>query len=92
MEDKYTVESGTEYPLAKEVYHDTETYIEIYKATQDDVDAVKQMIDRANTRFAYHTEIQYIIDEEAEGYFSGQKELDETVALIQNRVALYLKE
>ena len=33
-----------------------------------------------------------IIDEEAEGYFSGQTDLDRTAEKIQNRVQLYLDE
>ena len=40
----------------------------------------------------YHVTIQNIINEEAQGYFSGQVDLDKTVEKIQNRVALFLQE
>ena len=39
-----------------------------------------------------HPVIQNIINEEAEGYFSGQVDLDRTAEKIQNRVNLYLQE
>ena len=36
--------------------------------------------------------IRNMILEETDAYFAGDKELDETVKLIQNRVQLYLDE
>jgi ABC-type glycerol-3-phosphate transport system substrate-binding protein len=92
MEETYIVDSGEKYKAAKKVYYDSDAYIEIYKAEQKDVDAVKQLIKKADTKFAYHTNIQNIINEEAESYFKGQKELKEVTELIQNRVSLFLEE
>lgn len=43
-------------------------------------------------RFEPHWVIQNIINEEAEGYFSGQVDLDKTAEKIQNRVTLLLEE
>lgn len=67
-------------------------YIMVYEASQEDVDAVRELIERADCKFQYHPEIQNIISEEAEAYFTGQKSLEEVTALIQNRVSLYLEE
>jgi len=39
-----------------------------------------------------NSDIFYIVSDEAFGYFSGQKDIDETVSLIQNRVSLYMAE
>lgn len=67
-------------------------YIMVYEASQEDVDAVRELIERADCKYQYHLEIQNIINEEAEAYFTGQKSLEEVTALIQNRVSLYLEE
>ena len=40
----------------------------------------------------YNDEIGQIITEEAKAYFSGQKSLDETADVIQNRVKTYVNE
>lgn len=61
-------------------------------ADQEDVDAVRELVESAEGRFEYYNTIQSIIDEEAESYFQGQKTLEEVLKLIQNRVQLYLDE
>lgn len=67
-------------------------YIMVYEAAQEDVDAVRGLIERADCKYQFHPEIQNIISEEAEAYLTGQKSLEEVAALIQNRVNLYLEE
>ena len=37
-------------------------------------------------------EVSKIINEEAEGYFKGQKSVDEVAGIIQNRVKIYVGE
>ncbi|MBR3762008.1 MAG: extracellular solute-binding protein [Lachnospiraceae bacterium] len=92
MEKTYASTPEGEVPVINRTYKDSNNYIEIYEATQSDVDAVKQLIQRADVKFKYHTHIQNIINEEAEFFFEGQKSLDEVTALIQNRVGVYLQE
>ena len=41
---------------------------------------------------SYDESILEIVREETGGYFAGQKTLDETVKIIQNRVSLYVAE
>lgn len=93
MEDDYvTSVDGTERS-AKEVYHaEKDYYIIVYAATQAEVDAVINLVENVENRYEYHTEIQNIINEEVGGFFTGQKSLDETAEIIQNRVSLYLQE
>jgi hypothetical protein len=67
-------------------------YVNVYAASQADVDAVTWLIDSADTRHQYNTEIQQIIDEEAESYLSGQTDLQSAVEHIQDRVTVYLQE
>lgn len=91
-EPLYISDSEGEFRLAHEVYMDADSHFEVYEAAQEDIDAIENLIERAGTKFEYHTEIQKIIDEEAAYYFEGQKDLDEVTKLIQNRVELYLME
>lgn len=44
----------------------------------EEVDAVRKLVEEAENRFEYHPEIQNIINEEAQGYLSGQVDLDRT--------------
>ncbi len=92
MEKKYATYEGGSYEVSRQSYMDQDAQIEVYEATQEDVAAVRQLVERAEIKFEYHTEIQNIINEEAESYFAGEKELGEVTALIQNRVGLYLQE
>ena len=80
------------YEVAKGTYQGKGTYIEVFTATQADVEAVKKLVEEADNRYEYNTEILNIITEEAEGYFVGQKALEQTTEIIQNRVQLYLQE
>ena len=66
--------------------------IEVPKATKEDVDAIKSMIDEVSGVYVYNEEIMNIIQEEAEAYFEGQKSLEEVTGIIQNRVKLYVSE
>lgn len=60
------------------------------KATQAEVDLVRQLIDQAKPVNLGITQILELINEEAAGYFEGQKSVDEVVKVIQNRVQLYV--
>lgn len=73
-------------------YNDGGESIVVYAATQKDIDTVRRLVESAGTRCEWNSTIINIIDEEAEGYFSGQINLDSTVKKIQNRVSLYLQE
>lgn len=63
-----------------------------YAATQEEVDTLKELIYSITGSETIGLELQNIILEEAEAYFTGQKGLDETAAVIQNRVQIYLNE
>lgn len=94
MEEDYSVTEdgeGTERN-PREVYMEGDRYIFVYAATQEEVDTVRRLVESAKNRSQYHATIQNIINEEAEGYFSGQVDLDSTVKKIQNRVTLLLQE
>ncbi|MCH5341065.1 MAG: extracellular solute-binding protein [Acetatifactor sp.] len=79
--------------VPREVFWDGDgEMISIYAASQADVDAVIQLIERAETQYGYNPPIQNIINEEAQSYFSGQKDFQTVAEIIQNRVGIYLSE
>ena len=66
--------------------------VHVFKATQEEVDVIRNLIDNVSGKHAYHVEIVKIIEEEAESYFQGQKTAEQVAEIIQNRVQLYLHE
>ncbi len=67
--------------------------IEIKPATQEDVDAVKELV--AGTTAisgAVSSDILNIIEEEAAAYFAGEKTAEDVASIIQSRMEIYLNE
>ncbi len=61
--------------------------------TQEEVDAVMELMNNAKpVSFNGNDEITKIINEEAEGFFKGQKSVDEVAGIIQNRIKIYVGE
>ena len=61
--------------------------------TWDEVNVMLELIPDAMPFFSVENdEIIKIINEEAPAYYSGQKEIDDVVSVIQNRVQLYVNE
>ncbi len=79
-----------QYPKTTWGYDDWEA--EIYAATQEDVDAVKAMIDVAQPAGMNDQTIFQMITEEAKAYFEGQKSAEEVAGVIQSRVDIYVSE
>ena len=93
MEEDYAEsENGGQERMPKAYYGGQNGSVAVYAASQEEVDAVLELVESAENRFKIHPEIQNIINEEAEGYFSGQVDLERTVDKIQNRVGLLLQE
>lgn len=90
QEAVYSLSAEGEEKLPQMTYTDADTSIMVYEAAQEDIEAVRTLIGRADSKFKYHTEIQKIIEEEAAYFFNGQKGLEEVAGLIQNRVELLL--
>lgn len=91
-EDYSAAEVGRVEKNLRQYYNDRGEDIFVYAASQEDVDAVRKLVESAENRFEPHATIQNIINEEAAGYFSGQVGLESTVEKIQNRVSLLLQE
>ncbi len=65
---------------------------EIYAATPEQVQAVRDLIDSAVAGSNNDETILNIITEEAQGYFEGQKSAQDVASVIQSRVQTYISE
>ncbi|MBQ9141446.1 MAG: extracellular solute-binding protein [Lachnospiraceae bacterium] len=79
-----------QYPKTTWGYDDWEA--EIYAATQEEVDAIKAMIDIAKPAGMNDQTIFQMITEDAKAYFEGQKSAKEVADVIQSRVEIYVSE
>jgi ABC-type glycerol-3-phosphate transport system substrate-binding protein len=66
--------------------------IDLDGATQDEIDALSEMIHGASITGAGAVEIMKIVDEESQAYFEGDKSLDEVAEIIQSRAQIYVDE
>ncbi len=65
---------------------------EIFAATQEQADKVRELIDTTTTVYSMDTELFNICLEEAEPYFAGQKSAAEVAKIIQGRIQVYVDE
>ena len=73
-------------------WFDENNQYEIDVLTQEQIDQIMALYNGTNLVQNDDESIMSIITEETAGYFAGQKTLDDTVRLIQNRVSLYVAE
>ena len=93
LNEVFVEENGERSACVKKSYIEKDIVsIQIYHCEPEDVEAVSALIESVTDKFAYHTEIQKIIDEEAGAYMQDQKTSDEVCTIIQSRVQLYLDE
>ncbi len=97
MEKEYTKVPEGEEPVELSKwnigYGNGQVIAEAYAATQEDIDALKALIEGASYVYnAGSNSIYAIVQAEVSVYLSGDKTVDETINIIQNRVQLYLDE
>ncbi len=66
--------------------------VEMYAATQEDVDQVMALIDNMDSAVSFDQDIYNIIAEEAQAFFEGQKTAQDVAGVIQSRVSIYVNE
>ena len=66
--------------------------IKIHAMTEEEADEFRDLVDNAELFYRYNDTVKDIVTEEAQYYFSGARSAEETAAVIQNRVKLYLEE
>ena len=69
-----------------------EKMVKLPVPSQEDIDAVMDILRDLKTKISVDSKITGIIDEEAGAYFAGQKSAEETADIIQSRVKVYISE
>ncbi len=93
MEEEYYVDAdGNKQRTSKSTWTTNDFTVEVYAATKEQVDRVREMIETAQPDLAINEKIYEIIKDEAQAYFDGQKSVEEVAGLVQNRVQTYLNE
>ena len=67
-------------------------YYALHPITEEERQMVKRILEGADVRKMQYFDVNMMVREECEPYFAGQKSLDDTVRVIQNRISLYLQE
>ena len=66
--------------------------VQLHAMTQAEAEEFRQLVDNATLVYKPYDTVKSIIKEEAEYLFDGVRSAEETAAIIQNRVKLYLEE
>lgn len=88
----YTDELGQEISPTESNYGYDDLEVEIKPSSQEEVDMYTELINNTKKISGYDNAIMEIIQEEAKAYFAGEKSLDDTADIIQNRVKTYVNE
>ena len=91
---EYAVDgAGKETPVAKmEILFEGEESMEIYCMEEREKEQLLRLIETASLNDAIDYTLYYILQEEAQGYFAGDRTLEETVNRMQRRAVLYVTE
>ena len=92
MTSEYTEIDGEKVEQPKTSWGWDDFEAEIYAAKQEEVDAVKALIESADGVISTSEEIGNIISEEAKAYFEGQKSAKDVADVVQSRVQIYVNE
>lgn len=92
MENPYYLDENGEKVEYEDTFYINGEEIPLPNMSQEQVNDFVSFIESVDKKMYYNTEIQNIVTEEAEAFFSGQKSVDDVAALIQNRVQLYVNE
>ena len=66
--------------------------VNVHAMTQEEADELRQLVDNATLVYKPYDTVKSIIREEAKYFFDGVRSAEETAAIIQDRVKLYLEE
>lgn len=89
--DTYTDENGNEQ-ISENVWTIGDVEVKVGVASDDDIKAIKDIINSIDGRNTYDLKIGEMITEEAEAFFKGQKTAKEVADIIQSRISMYVKE
>lgn len=91
--DYYEDEDGNKVEQSKTTWGWDDFEMEIMAATQEEVDAVRALIESAEKiSGSVDEQLVNIITEESEPFFKGQKSAEDVAKIIQNRIQTYVNE
>lgn len=89
----YTNEFGREIkPLDRKVYISDDFEVTLNPVTKQQAEQFIHLVNHTKKRGRYNEDMMSIIQEEVKPYFAGDKSLNDTVNLIQNRITTYVNE
>lgn len=88
----YEDENGEQVEVSKGGWGWDDFHVDIYAATQEQVDQVKALIANCDRIGISDNQLYSIISEEAAPFFEGQKSAQEAADIIQSRVQVYVNE
>ncbi|MCI8509865.1 MAG: extracellular solute-binding protein [Lachnospiraceae bacterium] len=90
--ETYTDELGQEVTPIKSSIDWGDIVVDIAPADQEEINMFMDLINHTKRVYHHNAIVNSIIQEEAAYYFAGEKNLDDTVKIIQNRVETYVNE
>lgn len=90
--DTYLDENGVVQEQSHGSWGNGHTIVEIFSASQSDVDTIRSLVESATTLAQYDEQLFDIVSEESAAYFKGQKDVKEVANAIQSRATIYLAE
>ncbi|MDE6761965.1 MAG: extracellular solute-binding protein, partial [Lachnospiraceae bacterium] len=90
--EAYTDELGQEVLPINSSSDLGDILVNITPATQDEINMFMDLINNTKRVYYHNAVVNNIIQEEAAYYFMGEKNLEDTVKIIQNRVETYVNE
>ena len=66
--------------------------IELHQTTEEEINRFLRFYNRIEKINFWDTHVYEIVEDATGPYFSGDRTMDDTIALLQNRVGLYLNE
>lgn len=89
----YEDENGEKVEQEKTTWGYDDFEIAIYAAKQEEVDAVRSLLESAERiSGSVNEQLMNIITEESAAFFKGQKSAADTANVIQNRIQIYVNE
>jgi len=92
MVQEYREENGEQVKVPKTTWGYDDWEASIYAATQEQVDAMRALIDSVEGVMSTNEEISNIITEESAAFFEGQKSAKDVADIVQSRVQIYVNE
>jgi len=90
--ESYTNNNGLTINPIDDIWKWGDVEIKITPLNQSEIDKVEKLIDSTKKISGQDWVLMDIVMEESKSYFKGEKDLEETINIIQNRAELYINE